>query len=386
MPTTPLRNALYRVRIALPWKVPGYPLQKPVTVLGRPLTYERAYRRLLHRHHVLGSAALLQHGARQTVILSSSDQPRHSVRENSFFRVASITKMATALAALRAVWDERLSLTDPIASCFPQLSLEPLKKITLAQLLSHTSGLLDPPELDRSVSQEVPFTDLLPTSFVLPSGSFRYSNFGFGLIGSMLEAVYHEPIDVILKKLVFDPLDMNATLHAASLDPASIVPITRIYPYRPGKDLILTALGAKPLSDPDPLLHYGYTAGAMYLDLFSLEKLIRCLKAGGKPLISGELGLLMRQRHAVYGKSSPTLSYGYGLLRIEDASLSDSVLYGHQGFAYGCADGAFWEESTGRSVIFLNGGASEARRGRLGLCNYDVLHWALREEMPSWSE
>ena len=36
-------------------------------------------------------------------------------------------------------------------------------------------------------------------------------------------------------------------------------------------------------------------------------------------------------------------------------------------------------------VLFLNGGASEARRGRLGLCNYDVLKWALRKEMPEWS-
>ena len=92
----------------------------------------------------------------------------------------------------------------------------------------------------------------------------------------------------------------------------------------------------------------------------------------------------MLREHAAYGKISPTLTYGYGILRIQDPSISDSVLLGHQGFAYGCADGAFWEEGSGRMVIFLNGGASEARKGRLGSCNYDILKWALRKEMPAW--
>lgn len=48
-------------------------------------------------------------------------------------------------------------------------------------------------------------------------------------------------------------------------------------------------------------------------------------------------------------------------------------------------DGAFIEEETGRAVVFLNGGASEARTGRLGLVNRDVLQWALKQEMPSWT-
>ena len=93
----------------------------------------------------------------------------------------------------------------------------------------------------------------------------------------------------------------------------------------------------------------------------------------------------MRKIHAEYGALSPTLSYGLGLLCIQDAALSSSRIWGHQGFAYGCADGAFWEEETGCLIIFVNGGASEARIGRLGLCNRDVLFWALRKEFPRWT-
>lgn len=60
-------------------------------------------------------------------------------------------------------------------------------------------------------------------------------------------------------------------------------------------------------------------------------------------------------------------------------------ILGHQGFAYGCVNGAFYEEGTGRRVILLNGGASEARMGRLGRINRDILRWALREDNDAWT-
>ena len=88
---------------------------------------------------------------------------------------------------------------------------------------------------------------------------------------------------------------------------------------------------------------------------------------------------VMTSVQATYGRLSPTLSYGLGLVIIRDPRLSGKPLIGHQGFAYGCADGAFLEEGTGRQIVFLNGGCSEARRGRLGLCNRDVLAFGLKQ-------
>ena len=72
------------------------------------------------------------------------------------------------------------------------------------------------------------------------------------------------------------------------------------------------------------------------------------------------------------------------MLFIRDPALSSGRIVGHQGFAYGCADGAFFEEDTGRILITLNGGASEARQGRLGLLNRDLLRFAFKKEVPSW--
>ena len=385
MPATRRKNMLYR--LALPVLAPRPGRRLRLEIQGDPPVHLKEYEKLLRKHHVLGSAALLSDGKRRTVLLCSTEKPLHRVSTSSMFRIASITKMAAALAALVAAEQHRLLLDQPVLSCFPELGdLQALQGVTPRHLLSHTSGLRDPEGLESALVRGIPFPEILNQAGPSEPGKvFQYSNLGFGLIGSLLERIYDEPVSLIMKKLVFDPLQMNATVNASELREETIVPITRVLPYRPGKDLIKTPLGERPLREPDPLRHYGYTAGAMYLDLFSLEKLMICLMHSGKPLLSSDLGKEMIRRHADYGKASPTLSYGLGLLRIQDPTLSSSLLLGHQGFAYGCADGAFWEESTGKMVLFLNGGASEARRGRLGLCNYDVLKWALRKEMPEWS-
>ena len=91
----------------------------------------------------------------------------------------------------------------------------------------------------------------------------------------------------------------------------------------------------------------------------------------------------MHRVHAVYGRRSPTLSYGLGLLFVQDPRLSPHRFLGHQGLAYGCVDGAFWEEHTGRTMIFLNGGCSEGRVGMLTCSNRDLISFACRE-MNRW--
>jgi hypothetical protein len=162
------------------------------------------------------------------------------------------------------------------------------------------------------------------------------------------------------------------------------MPVTRILPYHEGEDLIMTPLGRIPLNEPDPLHHFGHTAGSMYTTVGSLQKLLNVLIRGDSGYLSPASVEEMKKQHASYGALSPTLSYGLGLLQINDSRISGCRVLGHQGFAYGCGDGAFWEEETGHLLIFLNGGCSEARTGRLGSANRDFTSWAFRKELPSW--
>ena len=389
MPTTRTKNLIYR--IALPFKAPrlkGYP---DINTFGHSLGNQKKYIRLLKKHHVLGSAALFAQKGDRLIVTCSLANPERHVAPQSLFRVASITKMATALAALKAVEEGLLDLEEPVNNVFKSQACIPpvpeLENVTLIHLLSHTSGLSDPENMEEALLTGMTFPELIseiPLSRTI--SSFRYSNFGYGLIGCLLEAVYRVPVSDILSKLVFQPLGMRAFLDVSQINPEEIIPISRVLPYRPDKSVIKTALGKMPLIEADPTRHYGHTAGAMYADIESLEKLIRCLMSEGKPILGHKTGKKMSEQMASYGKISPSLHYGLGLLIIEDPSISSHRILGHQGFAYGCADGAFWEEDTGRIVIFLNGGASEARHGRLGLCNEEILRWAIKKEMPKWSE
>ena len=383
MPGTKSKNLLYRM--ALPFLAPR-PGRDPILLRkGEPLRTEKDFLRLIRRHHVLGSAVMLAAGGKTALILTGSETPRHIPAEDTCYRVASITKMAVALAALRLEEDGKWSLDAPLARALPAAADCPeLEGVTLRHLLSHTSGLNDPPDYDTLMQRDLPFPEVLPgLRFAPPGESFRYSNLGFGLIGCAMEAVTGLPVSEALRGLVFAPLNLRATLDPATLPEESIMPVTRILPWRK-EDVRITALGRKPLLSPDPLRHYGHTAGSLYIDVRSLYALLRCLMDGGKPVLRGDRPLAMIREHASYNALSPGLSYGLGLLIIRDPSLSGRRIAGHQGFAYGCADGAFWEEDTGHIMIMLNGGASEARDGRLGLLNRDMLRWSFRKELPQW--
>ena len=380
MPAGWIKNKLYH--LGLPFLAPRLEHPPLITVHGHPFNSEKQYQRLIERNHVLGSACLIAADDQKSLLFSSSHKPYHSADKNTFFRTASITKTATALCALKLCAEGFWELDEPISHYF-DLSDHKTGKITLRQLLSHTSGLIDPPYLESAILNGTPFSDFLEHC-ISDDTSFHYSNLGFGLIGSLMETVTNLSVQQVFTKYLFQPFHITASLDVSTIPQDQIMPIARVLPYRTdqgkGKDIS----GKKPLSGPDPLHHYGYTSGSMYIRIEDLFKLFQGLQQNGNPLIEPKLKTEMLKTHAHYGKLSPTLSYGLGLLIIQDSALSKSRILGHQGFAYGCANGAFWEEDTGHTVLFLNGGCSEERIGRMGRCNRELLKLMLRKEFPLW--
>ena len=181
---------------------------------------------------------------------------------------------------------------------------------------------------------------------------------------------------------------MEATLDATELDEARVMPIMRVLARRREADVRIPPLGRVPLTSPDPLRHFGHTAGSMYTNAPSLSRMLTLIhqrgEIDGQRLLSAASIDEMTRVHAQYGAISPDMAYGLGLIFQQDAQLPGARITGHQGYAYGCVDGAFLDLNTGRQVIALNGGASEARDGRMGLINRDLLRWALGKELPQW--
>lgn len=386
MPSTPLKNLLYRV--ALPFSAPNPHGQMKHLECGKQLTHLPYYERLLVKHRVLGASLLLSDGRDAAQVYTSVYNPRHVATKDTLFRVASITKMATALVTLMCVDEGLFTLDTPIRQLLPDVPHSSvLDGMTVRQLLCHTSGLRDIPAMDKALRNGESFDAVLATNGIRenePGVVMEYCNFGFGLLGCLLEHVTGMCISELFRVKLFEPLGMRATLDASTLDESLIMPISRVLPYKKGNDVTITKLGRIPLEKPDPLRHFGHTAGAMYTDAASLSKLLVLIggmgEVDGKRLLSAEI---MEEMTKVQS-STPTRTYGLGLVLLSRPAISEHRLLGHQGFAYGCVDGAFIEEGTGRKVVFLNGGASEAREGKLGLANKDVLTWAFRKEFPTW--
>ena len=141
------------------------------------------------------------------------------------FNLASVGKMFTAVAVMKLVEAGEVRLDDPISNYLDRswISPEVGRRVTLAQLLSHTSGLGDfftSAFFDRNHAQLKDLADYKPLvadaklAFA-PGTQWGDSNIGYVLLGALLEQVTHRSFDNAVSRLVFEPAGMTRT---AALD------------------------------------------------------------------------------------------------------------------------------------------------------------------------
>ena len=158
MPTTPMKNNLYRLGLIL--FAPSVATQQ---VLFRyredetlPLSPDYGPGRLFKRHHMLGGTLLLDDGKQWTQICSSlKTAPKRVVTPATVFRAASITKMVTAACVLRLAEKGLLRLEDRIFDRLPTAlpAEHPLRAATVEQVLCHRSGLRDTPAYEAAFAR-----------------------------------------------------------------------------------------------------------------------------------------------------------------------------------------------------------------------------------------
>ena len=135
------------------------------------------------------------------------------------FNLASMNKMFTALAVLRLVEQNRLSLDEPVIRWLPTYpNREVAERVTVRQLLGHTSGLGNFWEAlqsrqPASVCSTKDFLDLFINDPLqdAPGKTFSYSNSGYILLGHLIETVTGETYEAHLQRTVFAPLGMHDT-------------------------------------------------------------------------------------------------------------------------------------------------------------------------------
>ena len=156
--------------------------------------------------------------------LASLDPPR-AFTANTPFRVASISKLAVARTAQALVargtlqWDADLS--EALGQTFRHPAF-PTEPITLERLLSHTSGLQDPPAYWVAAPGNI--RSLLTPDIFAPDAEpgqfFRYSNLNYGLAATLLEATTDTRFDRLASTHALAPLGVEAGFNWSGVSPA----------------------------------------------------------------------------------------------------------------------------------------------------------------------
>ncbi len=136
------------------------------------------------------------------------------------FRIGSLTKQFVATVILQLSNEGKLSLDDKISKYLPEYRKDIGDKVTIHQLLNHTSGIKSYTNIPNwwKDSSKVKFSKkhLITISHASelefePGSNYNYNNTGYYLLGIIAERAAGVPYELLLRQRIFDPAEMNST-------------------------------------------------------------------------------------------------------------------------------------------------------------------------------
>lgn len=264
------------------------------------------------------------------------------------FRVASHSKTFTAVAVLRLVATGRLRLDDTVAGRLPDCADTPLARVTVRELLSHTSGAIrDGVDADHwQLDGPFPDADALRAivrdhgATYAPQERFKYSNIGYGLLGAIIEAVTGRGYAEHVTEDILVPLGLTDTRPEIDDDAAgrAVVGHTRAHGRGRRVSVAPTATGALAAAT-------GFVSTAEELSRF-----FSALALDRRELLDEHALRLMHRAEASFPRGTGTGTYGLGLIGI---SVGGRRLVGHSGGFPGQITRTLVDPVTGLTVSVL---------------------------------
>lgn len=172
-------------------------------------------------------------------LVSGNFQDGRVVRESNPFHAASVGKMFTASIIMKLAETKEIQLEDPISKHLSPEIVNGLhlfegkdysNKITIKQLLQHTSGLADyimdepkdgqpniitqmfeKPSKMWKIEELITFSKTHLSPHFIPGNGYYYSDTDYLLLGLIIEEKYKKALDEVFKEELFIPLKMNHT-------------------------------------------------------------------------------------------------------------------------------------------------------------------------------
>jgi serine-type D-Ala-D-Ala carboxypeptidase len=156
--------------------------------------------------------------------LTYKEDDARELRPDSIQWIASITKIITAAAVFKLVEDGFIRPNQSVGEILPEMSSPPFNTITIAMLLSHTSGL-NPDDgcfENRHYKSPWDFIAMMPDANWLEAGlsvgmrskpgtEWAYCSFGFVILGEIITRVSGLDVHDFIRREIFEPCGMADT-------------------------------------------------------------------------------------------------------------------------------------------------------------------------------
>jgi CubicO group peptidase (beta-lactamase class C family) len=304
-------------------------------------------------------------------------------------RVASISKAVVAIGVMRLVEAGKLDLDSDVSRWLGWRLRNPASPdvpLTLRQLLSHTSGVVD------ASGYNFPLGDRLQDHMAdhwaaAPGTRFEYANLNYGIIATVMEAATGERFDRLMTRLVLAPLQIDAGYNWSGASDAAVAAAATL--YRTGRDesdwhpdgpwvaQVDALKGVRPTCPVrsgggcDLAAYVPGTNGTLFspqgglrISALGLAKIGRLLLLDGKVdgvrlLKPASVRTLMTPVWQASGRlqddtyQGQMLCYGPGLHCLtggHDSAVAGARWWGHLGEAYGLLAG-LWVDRAGKRVL-----------------------------------
>ncbi|MGW4483186.1 serine hydrolase domain-containing protein [Amycolatopsis sp. NPDC004368] len=270
------------------------------------------------------------------------------VPADAHFRIGSITKTFTAVVVLQLAAEHRVDLDAPVQRYLPGLLPAKYPRITVAQLLDHTSGLpgVDLPEdpqwiVDHRYTSFTP-QQVLATAFrhdlvFDPGKSQQYTNTNYLVAGLLIEKLTHHSYGSEVRDRILRPLGLRDTSVPGN-DPNLPAPYAHGYQLVNGRLVDLTRMNQ---SIP-------WAAGEMISTTADLDKFLVALFQG-RLVPKSVLGRMFTVPQVkIFGSDDPAI-YSQGLMT---STVNGVTVWGKTGSRYGYTNGIWATRDLQRRAVY----------------------------------
>lgn len=279
------------------------------------------------------------------------------------FRIASVTKLVSAVGLMQLIEEKGISLETPVKDIVGFQVINPAfpdTPITIRQVMSHTSGLVQTQYYFPNW-EKLPRENRYFSVKNAPGAKYTYSNLNGGLVGAMIEALSGQSVNSYMQENVFEPLGINAAYHPALLKDQSDVADMMTKAGGLSTSASRAIANIKDYTDTcEPRAHTNITSGRLYISANGLNRIISMLQRGGeldgvRILKKETIEQMMLPQHTVEG-SSVVGESPYGLCLYREENMPGGTWYGHQGRYDGLTSNIYFQPDTGLSVAVIANG------------------------------